>query len=84
MHTTKLRKVGGSVMLAIPPTLLKTLGLAADNSVGIDVVGGELVVRPVSKRYALDDLLDQCEPELPMTDEDRAFLDSPPVGRELI
>jgi antitoxin ChpS len=84
MHTTKLRKVGGSVMLAIPPTLLDTLGLAADKRVGIDVVDGELVVRPVRKRYALDDLLDQCELDTPMTDEDRAFLDGPPVGRELI
>ena len=25
MHTTKLRKVGGSVMLAVPPALLDVL-----------------------------------------------------------
>lgn len=85
MHTVKLRKVGGSVMLAIPPTLLDTLGLAADKRVGIDVAGGELVVRPIRRGYTLDELLDQCEPEgQQLTDEDRAFLDSPPVGRELI
>ena len=29
MIHTNLRKVGGSVMLAVPPTLLKSLGLDA-------------------------------------------------------
>ena len=29
MHTTNLRKVGGSVMLAVPPALLDVLQLAA-------------------------------------------------------
>lgn len=84
MHSTKLRKVGGSVMLAIPPTILDALGLSAEKSVGLHVVDGELVVRPTRPRYTLDELLDQCDPDAPVSDDDRAFLDSAPVGRELI
>ena len=36
MHTTNLRKVGGSVMLAVPPALLDILHLRAGAKVGID------------------------------------------------
>ncbi|MBV9567389.1 MAG: antitoxin, partial [Hyphomicrobiales bacterium] len=34
MHTTNLRKVGGSVMLAVPPALLDVLHLAPGAKVG--------------------------------------------------
>lgn len=84
MHTTKLRKVGGSVMLAVPPALLDTLGLSAEKVVGLDVVDGALVVRPARPRYALEELLAQCDPTVPATDEDSAWLDDGPVGREQI
>jgi mRNA interferase ChpB len=39
MHTTHLRKVGGSVMLAVPSALLALLGLKASAAVGIAVDG---------------------------------------------
>ena len=35
MHTTNLRKVGGSVMLAVPPALLDILHLQPGATVGI-------------------------------------------------
>jgi len=84
MHITKLRRVGGSVMLAVPPALLDTLGLAVDTTVGLDVKDGALVVSRPRPRYSLDELLDQCDPNGPPADEDRDFLESPPLGRELI
>lgn len=71
-------------MLAVPPALLDTLGLAADKTVGLDVVDGDLVVRPARPRYTLDELLDRCDPDAPLSEEDRVFLDTSPVGRELI
>lgn len=83
MHTTKLRKVGGSVMLAVPPALLDTLGLAPDNVVALDVQDGGLVVKRARPRYTLAELLAEGE-AAPLTDEDRAWLDDAPVGRELI
>ena len=60
------------------------LGLAADTTVGLDVVDADLVVKRVRPRYTFDELLDQCDPDAPFLEEGRIFLDSPPVGRELI
>jgi antitoxin ChpS len=37
MHTTSLRKVGGSVMLAVPPAILDLLKLRAGATVGVSV-----------------------------------------------
>ena len=85
MHTTNLRKVGGSVMLAVPPALLDILHLRPGAKVGLAVQGGRLVVEPQQRpRYTLDELLAQCNPKAPRSKEDREWLDSRPVGGELI
>ena len=44
MHTTTLRKVGGSVMLAVPPALLDLLKLGVGAKVDIGVENGRLIV----------------------------------------
>jgi antitoxin ChpS len=85
MHTTNLRKVGGSVMLAVPPALLDILNLQPGAKVGIAVESGRLVVEPRHKRrYTLDELLAQCHPKAPRSRQDQEWLDSKPVGRERI
>ena len=57
----RLRKVGGSIMVAIPPVLLETLGLAPDSAVGLSVRDGRLIVEPETRRrYSLDELLVQA------------------------
>ena len=87
MHTTNLRKVGGSVMLAIPPVLLNLLHLKADATVDVDVEDGRLIVEPQSRpRYTLDELLAKCDPAsdaAEMPEEDRIWINLPPAGREL-
>jgi len=35
-------------------------------------------------RYTLDELMQQCDMRAPMSDETRAWLDDPPVGREAL
>ncbi|MEN6600802.1 MAG: antitoxin, partial [Bryobacteraceae bacterium] len=60
MLTTNLRKVGGSVMLAVPPALLDLLCLRPGAKVGITVESGRLVVEPRQRpHYSLDELLAQ-------------------------
>ena len=57
MHTTNLRKVGGSVMLAIPPAVLDMLQLQAGATVALVVDGGRLIVEPQPRRrYTLEEL----------------------------
>lgn len=85
MHTTNLRKVGGSVMLTVPPAILDMLRLNVGSTVGLSVSSGCLMVKPSQgPRYTLDELLAQCNPSQEVGDEDRAWLDSGPTGRELL
>lgn len=85
MHTTNLRKVGGSVMLTIPPALLELLRLQAGASVGLSIEDGHLIVHPrPSPTYRLSDLLAQCDPKAPRGPDEQEWLDAPTVGNELL
>ncbi len=85
MHTTNLRKVGGSVMLAVPPALLDVLQLQPGATVGITVKAGRLIVEPRPRpRYTLDELLAKCNPKARRRKADREWLEGKPAGRELI
>ena len=85
MHTTNLRRVGGSVMLAVPPALLDLLRLGAGAKVDIAVDNGRLIVEPRKRpTYSLDELLAQCEETVTPSTEERAWLDAKPVGNELL
>ena len=85
MHTTNLRRVGGSVMLAVPPALLDLLKLGAGARVDIGIENGRLIVAPRTRpSYSLDELLAQCDENAPVDDGDRAWLEAKPVGNELL
>lgn len=85
MHTTNLRKVGGSVMLAVPPALLDLLHLRAGTTVGIGVDNGRLVIEPVPRaHYTLGDLLAQCDASHELSHQDQEWLNAKPVGNELL
>jgi antitoxin ChpS len=85
MQTTFLRKVGGSVMLSVPPALLDLLSLSAGAEVGLSVNDGRLVVHPLRKpKYSLDELLAASDYSDPPSDEDREWMSAPPKGRELL
>jgi antitoxin ChpS len=72
-------------MLAIPKPLMDELNLRAEAEVDLSVKGGRLVVDPrPRRRYTLKQLLAECDPKAPRPAEDREWLDSPPIGRELI
>ena len=84
MHITSLRKVGGSVMLAVPPAILDLLQLEVGATVGLAVDGERLVIQPQTKpKYTLDELLAQCDARAPLTKRDRTWIDLAPAGREL-
>lgn len=84
-HTTHLRKVGGSVMLAVPPAMLDILRLRPGVQVGIAIESGRLVVEPRPRpRYTLDELLAQCDPKARRTKEDREWLVNGPAGAEIV
>lgn len=84
MSEQKLRKVGGSVMVAVPPAILEELGIGVDSSVDLAVKRGKLVIAPKRRaRYKLKELLAQCDPSAPF-EQDRSWVSDGPVGSELI
>jgi antitoxin ChpS len=84
-HAARLRKVGGSVMLAIPKPMLDALDLSPDAAVGLSIKSGRLVIDPKKRRrYSLDELLALCKPSARRPRKDRDWVAGKPAGRELI
>ena len=85
MYTTTMRKVGGSVMLAVPPAFLEQLQIHVGSTVGVVIEGGRLMVEPTPRpRYTLAELLAASDYSKPQTALEREWVDAPPAGRELI
>src|SRR5690606_4327262 len=85
MNTTRLKKVGGSIMLAVPPAVLKTLELSIDSEVGMTIDNGCLIIEPQKRpHYSLEELLAQCDPHAEMSEEDREWIDAPATGKEIL
>lgn len=83
MIAATLRRVGGSVVLAIPKRILELVHLQPGSQVNIDVQDGKLVVEPKKRsRYTLAELMAQCDLSQPMGTEEREWLDAPAVGAE--
>ena len=77
MLTASLQEIDGAVVLAVPEAVLQMLDLKAGSVVALNVPQK----RP---RYTLQELLDQCDFSLPVSEEDRLWMESPPIGDELL
>lgn len=86
MIRAKLHSVGGSIDLRIPKSIVESLELSANMEVDLSITNGCLIAKPTSKRprYTLAELLAKCDPSAPMTSEEREWLDTEPVGKEVI
>ena len=83
-HKVRLRKIGRSVMFAIPKPILEALDLAADVRVGLSIRGGKLVIDPRRPRYSLDELLAEHKCLMRRLPADHEWVSGRSAGRELI
>jgi antitoxin ChpS len=82
---TSLRKVGGSVMMALSPAFLKELKISSGSMVDVALLEGRLLVSPITKpKYKLTDLLAKCDMKAQMPEEDKRWLELAPVGNEIL
>lgn len=82
MWTGKLKQVGGSIMVAIPPEVRKLLSLTPNRSVKMSVEKGNLVVKPGAGRIGLQARLEMSNFSLPVSDEEKAWMTMGVVGAE--
>ena len=91
MATATLKQVDGSIMLPLTPDVLSALSLHENSSVEVAVRGCQLIVQAQAStkqqrvpRYKLADLLAEYDQMPRSAEEDREWLNNPPVGRELL
>ncbi|MBM9537090.1 AbrB/MazE/SpoVT family DNA-binding domain-containing protein [Desulfobulbus alkaliphilus] len=87
MQVLTIKKWGNSLGVRIPKNIAEHSKLKVDQEVNIEVRKGNIIITPVAsaKEYSLQELLDQCpEESLVLDDEDRAWLQDQPVGKEIL
>lgn len=83
MHTN-IRKWGNSAGTIIPAAILQEAGLEIGDALDARVVEGKVVLSPVESELTLEELLAGSPKEnLTISDEDREWIDTPSVGKEL-
>lgn len=83
---TSIRKIGNSAGAILPAQLLKKLHLRLGDDVSIKEDGMRIVIEPAKTRrkYRLQDLVAQCNPNAPVADDLQAWDNAPTAGEELL
>jgi antitoxin ChpS len=88
---TRLKKSGGSLVVTVPASARNLLHLTEGQEMAVSVEGTRVVMEPVAAqpptrvrrpKYTLDELVAGMDADAPLTDEERAWLEAPPAGRE--
>jgi antitoxin component of MazEF toxin-antitoxin module len=82
----QINKWGNSAALRLPRDVLARAGMGLDHAVDIEAREGEIVITAVIEpEYTIDSLLEASPPQaFELDNEDRAWLDDEPRGRELV
>ena len=85
MTTVNIRRVGGSLMVALPKKLIEPLQLGEGGEVDVQLVNDHLEIRQAVPHYTLKELLAQCDYSAVPTDEvDSEWTGGTAAGREII
>jgi antitoxin ChpS len=84
MTQIAIRQSGGANIISIPKTILKILNLHVGSTLELHLEGNKIVLVPVSEKFSLQILLEGSPKErLQIMDEDKEWLNEPPVGKEI-
>lgn len=89
MTTVILRKLGGSTVIALPPTFLHALNCRVGDSVELNLKEDKVELRVKRKKLSLKERLAMYEKALPLRTkeeevEDQSWMNLKTVGRELL
>lgn len=83
MTTVTVRQSGGAEIVSIPKAIGKALGLHVGSKLDLSIVDNRIVLDPVVKKTSLEELLaDSPRENFSITEEDREWIDTKPVGKE--
>ena len=57
--------------------------MVADDHEVVEAVESDAPIKVRRPKYTLEELLADCNPDAPMSEEERAWHNAPPVGREI-
>jgi antitoxin ChpS len=77
-----IQKWGNSAAVRLPAALLDQLKVALGDKLAVDVRPEGIMLKPARHKYALEDLVAQCDPSAPMPTDLGTWNSLPPVGRE--
>lgn len=80
----RTRKIGGSLMLSLPKSVVETLGIGPNQQMDLTVQDGTLTAVPVPARLTYADLLAKCDLTAAADPFEQEWMDMPPVGGEVI
>lgn len=92
LGSTRLKKSGGSLVATVPAAARNLLQLQEGQDMAVTVEGNRVILEPISTapavgvrrpKYTLEELLAGSDPEAPRTEDERAWQDEPPAGREI-
>lgn len=88
---TRLKKAGGSLVMTVPAVARSLLQLTEGQEMAVSVEGNRVVLEAVASdrpmrvrrpKYTLDQLIEGADPAAQLSDEERAWHDAAPMGRE--
>jgi antitoxin ChpS len=89
----KLKRAGGSLVMTVPAAARNLLGLIEGQEMAISVKGTQVIAEPMPvpekvlkvrrPKYTLDELVAGYDADTPLNDDEREWMDAPPVGREV-
>ena len=82
MSLTTVQKLGDALVVVLPSELQEELKLSEGSALEMEAHQGKLLVR--RRKYTMQELVEQCDPNAPVSDEDRAWDAMMPAGREII
>lgn len=84
MTAIVIRQSGGANIVSIPKAIVKTLGLDVGSKLDLSIVDNQIILTPIEDQLTLTMLL-TASPKacFAITDEDRQWLNTRPVGEEI-
>lgn len=78
-----IKKWGNSAGVIIPGAIMKELNMQVGQSMEAQVIDNQVVLKPLSKRYTLEELLAQCDSNAASATEDELWGNAGPMGNEV-